>query len=90
MSETKFVHFAVIDPLNRHEVGPQMEELHVVIYCYFLKPKALIDFFFLHSPEERAKSPCMMFMWHSTEGTHCSEGIVIALQFQVTFWKVHR
>lgn len=23
-----------------------MEELHVVIYCYFLKPKALIDFFF--------------------------------------------
>lgn len=47
MSETKFVHFAVIDPLNRHEVGPQMEELHVVIYCYFLKPKALIDFFFL-------------------------------------------
>lgn len=65
-------------------------ELHVVIYCYCLKPKALTEFFSLHWPEERAKSSCMVFMWHSTEGTRCNEGAVIALQFQVSLWKVHR
>lgn len=45
MSETKFVHFALIDPFNKCEVGPRMGELHVVIYCYGLKPTALIEFF---------------------------------------------
>lgn len=45
--ETKFVNFAVIDPFNKCEVGPQMWELHVMIYCYCLKPKALLEFFSL-------------------------------------------
>ncbi|KAK2523010.1 Pxn [Columba guinea] len=57
----------------------------VEIYCCCLK--LCLNFSFMYSPEERATSPCMVC---TAQQTDCNEVILIALQFQVTLWKMHR